>query len=153
MPGPAPRPAVESPMRTTLALDDALVRRARELTDIKDTSALVREALEALIQREAARRLALLGGTMPALADIPRRRSSPAGTGEADRGGCGIGGAGSAVGWAVKLPAMGSSLGTTRPRACVGMSAIGQCSFEGVLQAARSKQHRRPAEGEQDAGA
>jgi Arc/MetJ family transcription regulator len=68
-------------MRTTLAIDDAQVRRARELTAIKETSALVREALDALIQREAARRLALLGGTMPDLADIPRRRSE--GTGEA----------------------------------------------------------------------
>ena len=68
-------------MRTTLAIDDALVRRARELTDIKETSALVREALDALIQREAARRLSLLGGTMPGLADIPRRRSE--GNGEA----------------------------------------------------------------------
>jgi Arc/MetJ family transcription regulator len=67
-------------MRTTLAIDDAQVRRARELTDIKETSALVREALEALIQREAARRLALLGGTMPDLPDIPRRRSAPAET-------------------------------------------------------------------------
>jgi Arc/MetJ family transcription regulator len=65
-------------MRTTLAIDDAQVRRARELTDIKETSALVREALDALIQREAARRLALLGGTMPGLEDIPRRRSVPA---------------------------------------------------------------------------
>jgi hypothetical protein len=70
-------------MRTTLAIEDALVRRARELTDIKETSALVREALDALIQREAARRLARLGGTMPDLADIPRRRSARAETGEA----------------------------------------------------------------------
>ncbi len=66
-------------MRTTLAMDDAQVRRARELTSIKETSALVREALEALIQREAARRLARLGGTMPELADIPRRRSAETG--------------------------------------------------------------------------
>jgi len=68
-------------MRTTLAMDDALVRRARELTGIKQTSALVREALDALIQREAARRLARLGGTMPDLAAIPRRR--PEGPGAA----------------------------------------------------------------------
>ncbi|PWS34138.1 DUF2191 domain-containing protein [Falsiroseomonas bella] len=70
-------------MRTTLAIDDALIQRARELTDIKETSALVREALDALIQREAARRLALLGGTMPELPDIPRRRSAPAAKDEA----------------------------------------------------------------------
>jgi Arc/MetJ family transcription regulator len=70
-------------MRTTLAIDDAQVRRARELTGVKETSALVREALDALIQREAARRLALLGGAMPELEDIPRRRSARAETGEA----------------------------------------------------------------------
>lgn len=70
-------------MRTTLAIDDAQVRRARELTDIKETSALVRAALDALIQREAARRLALLGGTMPELENIPRRRSARAEPGEA----------------------------------------------------------------------
>ena len=66
-------------MRTTIAIDDKLLERARELTDIKETSALVREALTALIQREAARRLALLGGTMPDAQPIPRRRSAPAG--------------------------------------------------------------------------
>lgn len=64
-------------MRTTVALDDKLVARARELTDIKETSALLREALTALVQRESARRLALLGGTMPDLRDVPRRRSEP----------------------------------------------------------------------------
>ncbi len=39
-------------------------------------TALVREALKALIQRESSRRLAALGGTMPELEDIPRRRVS-----------------------------------------------------------------------------
>jgi Arc/MetJ family transcription regulator len=65
-------------MRTTIALDDALLEEARELADIKETSALVREGLTALIQREAARRLALLGGTMPDAQHIPRRRREPA---------------------------------------------------------------------------
>jgi Arc/MetJ family transcription regulator len=65
-------------MRTTIALDDALLEEARELTDIKETSALVREGLTALVQREAARRLALLGGTMPDAQHIPRRRPEPA---------------------------------------------------------------------------
>jgi Arc/MetJ family transcription regulator len=62
-------------MRTTLALDDELVNRAREFTGITEKTALVREALTALIQREAARRLAALGGTMPELEYIPRRRA------------------------------------------------------------------------------
>jgi Arc/MetJ family transcription regulator len=61
-------------MRTTLALDDELIERAQEFTGIAEKTALVREALTALIQREAARRLAALGGTMPELEDIPRLR-------------------------------------------------------------------------------
>lgn len=63
-------------MRTTLTLDDDLVAAAQELTGTKEKSALVRQALEALIQREAGRRLALLGGSDPAADAAPRRRSS-----------------------------------------------------------------------------
>jgi Arc/MetJ family transcription regulator len=54
-------------MRTTLALDDDLVREAQCLTGMTEKAALVREALRALIERESARRLALLGGTQPEL--------------------------------------------------------------------------------------
>ncbi len=61
-------------MRTTLALDDELLSKAQALTGVTEKSALVKEALRALIQRESARRLALLGGSEPQLADIPRRR-------------------------------------------------------------------------------
>lgn len=61
-------------MRTTLILDDALLNRARELSGIQEKTALVRAGLEALITREAARRLAALGGSMPNLALTPRRR-------------------------------------------------------------------------------
>jgi len=66
-------------MRTTLILDDGLVEKARELSGIEEKTALVRAGLEALIAREAARRLAALGGTMPALTPVPRRRPSPLG--------------------------------------------------------------------------
>jgi Arc/MetJ family transcription regulator len=62
-------------MRTTLALDDDLVAEAQELTGIQEKSALVREALKVLIQREAARRLALMGGSEPDFELPPRRRS------------------------------------------------------------------------------
>ena len=62
-------------MRTTLILDDALLERARRLTGIEENTALVRAGLEALIAREAARRLAALAGTMPDLAPTPRRRA------------------------------------------------------------------------------
>lgn len=65
-------------MRTTVTLDDDLLARASELTGIVEKSALLREALTSLIQREAARRLARLGGSQPDLEDIPRRRSEPA---------------------------------------------------------------------------
>jgi len=61
-------------MRTTLALDDALLEKAISYTGVHEKSALVREALKALIEREAARRLADLGGTEPRAKYIPRRR-------------------------------------------------------------------------------
>lgn len=62
-------------MRTTVALDDELVRTAQEYSGVTERTALLREALKALIHFEASRRLAALGGTMPDLKDIPRRRS------------------------------------------------------------------------------
>jgi Arc/MetJ family transcription regulator len=62
-------------MRTTLGLDDDLVAEAQRLTGTMEKSALVRQALRALIQRESARRLARLGGTESALTEIPRRRT------------------------------------------------------------------------------
>jgi Arc/MetJ family transcription regulator len=64
-------------MRTTLALDDELVAKAQDFTGLREKSALVREALKALIERESARRLARLGGTEPDLMPIPRRRPEP----------------------------------------------------------------------------
>lgn len=64
-------------MRTTLALDDQLLNQALLLTGLKEKSALVREALKALIERESARRLALLGGSEPNLQAAPRRRTEP----------------------------------------------------------------------------
>ena len=61
-------------MRTTLALDDELLEKAQAYTGLREKSALVREALKALIERESARRLARLGGTEPDLEIAPRRR-------------------------------------------------------------------------------
>jgi len=65
-------------VRTTLALDDDLLARAIELTGIEEKTALVREALNALVERESARRLARLGGSQPDLNAAPRRRPEPA---------------------------------------------------------------------------
>lgn len=61
-------------MRTTIALDDELVAAAQSYTGLREKSALVREALKALIEREAADRLARLGGSDPEAAAPPRRR-------------------------------------------------------------------------------
>jgi Arc/MetJ family transcription regulator len=60
--------------RTTVTLDDDLIRKAQAYTGVKEKSALIRKALSQLVEREAARRLAALGGTMPDLQRIPRRR-------------------------------------------------------------------------------
>ncbi len=49
-------------LRTTVKLDETLLNRAQLLSDVQDRSALLKEALSALIQRESARRLARLGG-------------------------------------------------------------------------------------------
>ncbi len=61
-------------MRTTVVLDDALLDEAQHLTGVIEKSALLRLALTALVQREAAHRLALLGGSDQAAAASPRRR-------------------------------------------------------------------------------
>ena len=64
-------------MRTTLNLDDDKLREAMRATGIEEKTALIHQGLDALIAREASRRLAALGGTMPNLKPIPRRRSKP----------------------------------------------------------------------------
>jgi Arc/MetJ family transcription regulator len=61
-------------MKTTLNIDDRLLRRAAGLTGVSEKTALVRLGLEALIGRESARRLAALGGTEPRLRPVRRRR-------------------------------------------------------------------------------
>ena len=65
-------------MRTTLVLDDDLLALAQEYTGLKEKSAIVREALKALVARESARRLALLGGSAPGMVAPPRRRPKAA---------------------------------------------------------------------------
>jgi len=61
-------------MRTTLVLDDELLRKAQEITGVTERTALLRQALKALIHLEASRRLAALGGSQPNLEDIKRLR-------------------------------------------------------------------------------
>ena len=65
-------------MRITLNIDDQLLAKAQHITGVSEKTALVREGLRALIERESARRLARLGATEPQLKPVPRRRSDPA---------------------------------------------------------------------------
>ena len=65
-------------MRTTLNIDDELLEQAARLTGIRERTKLVRLALEALIAKESALRLAALGGTEKKLKGIPRRRPGAA---------------------------------------------------------------------------
>jgi len=60
-------------MRTTITLEDDLVETAKSFSGIEETSMLIKTALTQFVQREAGRRLAALGGTMPDL-EYPRRR-------------------------------------------------------------------------------
>jgi Arc/MetJ family transcription regulator len=62
-------------MRTTINIDDEALKKASELTGIKEKNSLVRLGLEALIALESSKRLARLGGTEKALRPIPRRKS------------------------------------------------------------------------------
>jgi hypothetical protein len=61
-------------MRTTVNIDSTLFEEARMLTGIKEKAALLRQGLQALIERESSRRLADMGRTEPELQDILRRQ-------------------------------------------------------------------------------
>lgn len=63
-------------MRTTLNIDDDLYAQAAELTGVVEKTALVKEGLKALIERECAKRLAMLGGSDPTAVLVPRRQSA-----------------------------------------------------------------------------
>jgi Arc/MetJ family transcription regulator len=61
-------------MRTTLNIDDNLLGEASRLTGITEKTALVRMGLEALVRREAGKRLAAMGGSDPRASAAPRKR-------------------------------------------------------------------------------
>lgn len=65
-------------MRTTINIDESLLKKAARLTGFSEKTALVRRGLEALIARESSRRLAELGGTERRLSKVPRRRPARA---------------------------------------------------------------------------
>jgi Arc/MetJ family transcription regulator len=65
-------------MRTTVTIDDALYEQALEMADTNmDKSDIFREAIKTFVRVQAAKRLAALGGTMPQIQDVPRRREGP----------------------------------------------------------------------------
>ncbi len=61
-------------MRTTLNIDDELLKKAASLTGVREKTALVRMGLEALVSLQSARRLAALGGSEQKLRPVRRRR-------------------------------------------------------------------------------
>ncbi|RJF68418.1 type II toxin-antitoxin system VapB family antitoxin [Rhodopseudomonas palustris] len=61
-------------MRTTVAIDDELFAKAQKFAGLDEKSAVIRTALQAYVEREAARRLARMGGSMPDAKAPPRRR-------------------------------------------------------------------------------
>jgi Arc/MetJ family transcription regulator len=68
--------ATEEAMRTTVTIDDELIDQAMALSGTRETSALLKQGLRALIEQESARRLARLGGTDPSGLAAPRQRGS-----------------------------------------------------------------------------
>ncbi len=66
-------------MRTTVTIDDALFEKALELADPNmDKADIFREAIKTFVRVQAGKRIAALGGTMPDMLDVPRRRGEPA---------------------------------------------------------------------------
>jgi Arc/MetJ family transcription regulator len=62
-------------MRTTLTIDDDLYAKAVSLAEPgMEKSELLKECVKAFIQRQSARRLAALGGQIPDMELVPRRR-------------------------------------------------------------------------------
>jgi Arc/MetJ family transcription regulator len=61
-------------MKATIAIDDELFAAAQEYAGDKEKPAVIKKALQAFVEREAARRLARMGGTEPDLVAPPRRR-------------------------------------------------------------------------------
>ncbi len=67
-------------MRTTITLDDKLLKQAGQAIGTDERSVVIHEGLKALVQREAARRLIQLGGSVPDAQLPPRRRPGPTAT-------------------------------------------------------------------------
>ena len=65
-------------MRTTITIDDDLYKKALEMADPEmEKSELFREAIRTFVRVQAAKRLAALGGAIPDIQNITRRRPEP----------------------------------------------------------------------------
>lgn len=62
-------------MRTTFNLKDDLYRQVSEITGIREKTKLIHVALENLLQKEAAERLAQMHGVFKGAKAAPRRKS------------------------------------------------------------------------------
>jgi Arc/MetJ family transcription regulator len=61
-------------VRTTVNIDDELLKKAQKMTGIKERAALLRAGLKALIEQASSKRLAALGGSEPQIKPVERRR-------------------------------------------------------------------------------
>ncbi len=62
-------------MRTTVTIEDELYEKALAMAEPgMEKSELFREAIKTFVRIQAAKRLAALGGSMPDIKDVPRRR-------------------------------------------------------------------------------
>jgi Arc/MetJ family transcription regulator len=62
-------------MRTTITIEDELFAKAAEIAGPGvDKADVIREAVKTYVRVHAAKRLALLGGSAPTMADVPRRK-------------------------------------------------------------------------------
>jgi hypothetical protein len=62
-------------MRTTVTIDDDLYQSGLDLADPgMDKADLFREAMNVFVRVQTAKRLAALGGKMPQMKSIPRRK-------------------------------------------------------------------------------
>lgn len=61
-------------MRTTMNIDDDLMKRAMRYSGVKERTAIIRMALEQFVAIEAEKRLAAMKGSLPHLKAPPRRR-------------------------------------------------------------------------------
>lgn len=66
-------------MRTTITIDDELFAKAVSLAEPGiEKSELLKECVKAFIRQQTARRLAALGGQVPEIEAVPRRRQDTA---------------------------------------------------------------------------